>query len=189
MDKIKKALKLFLIFFKIGLFTFGGGYAMISVIEEQLVEKYKYITDEDLAEIIAVAESTPGPIAINSATFIGYKRAGVLGSIFATLGVVLPSFIIIYIISLFFDEFLKIKLVKRAFMGVKCGVGVLIVSAGVKMLSKMNKDKLSFIIFIATALSMLAINIFAINFSSLYFILIGGVVGIVFCLLNKEGKV
>ena len=104
MNKFKNLISLFLIMFKIGLFTFGGGYAMIAIIERELVEKKNLLSHEDFIDIIAVAESTPGPIAVNSATFIGYKQNGVLGSLFATLGVVLPSFIIIYAISLFFEQ-------------------------------------------------------------------------------------
>ncbi|MBQ1988903.1 MAG: chromate transporter, partial [Clostridia bacterium] len=98
-DKLKKALQLFLTFFKIGAFTFGGGYAMIPLIQKEVVEEKKWITDDDILEIIAIAESTPGPIAINSATFVGYRVCGFWGSFFSTLGVVLPSFVIILIIS------------------------------------------------------------------------------------------
>ncbi len=98
MKKLKLYLQLFLDFFKIGLFTFGGGYAMISVISHEIVEKREYITAEEFSTVVAIAESTPGPIAINSATYIGYRRGGIFGSILASLGVVLPSFIIIFII-------------------------------------------------------------------------------------------
>ena len=102
MKKLKILIETFLLFFKIGLFTFGGGYAMISIFEEEFCSKRKYITGSEFLEMIALAESSPGPIAINSATYIGYKRAGFLGSLFATLGVIMPSFLIIYLISLFF---------------------------------------------------------------------------------------
>ena len=121
--------ELFMTFFKIGLFTFGGGYAMISQIKEAVVEKKKWLSDDELMEIITIAESTPGPIAINLATFVGYKRKGVKGSIAATLGVILPSFIILYIISLFLDSFMENKYVAYAFSGIKCAVAFLILKA------------------------------------------------------------
>ena len=124
---MKHLFELFIMFFKIGLFTFGGGYAMISQIKEIIVEKKKWITEEELLEIITIAESTPGPIAINMATYIGYKRKKVLGSLFSTLGVVLPSFIIIFIISLFIEEFMSFKIVKYAFVGINVGVSFLII--------------------------------------------------------------
>ena len=141
MQKLKKLLLLFLTMFKIGLFTFGGGYAMIAIIERELVEKKKWIENEDFIDLIAIAESTPGPLAINSATYIGYKVAGVLGSVFATLGVVLPSFIIIFVISLFFDAFIKLKFVGYAFKGIQACVSYLILSAGIKMLKKLERAK------------------------------------------------
>ena len=100
MKKIKQLFELFCIMFKIGLFTFGGGYAMVGIMENELVERKKLIEHEEFLDLLAIAESTPGPIAINSATYIGYKRCGILGSAFATLGVVLPSFIIIFAIYL-----------------------------------------------------------------------------------------
>ena len=95
---MKKYLELFLTFFKLGLFTFGGGYAMIPSLKEIVVEKKKWLSEEEMLEILAISESTPGPIAINMATFIGYRQKKVLGSVLSTLGVVLPSLIIIYII-------------------------------------------------------------------------------------------
>ena len=119
-------LSLFLTFLKIGLFTFGGGYAMIAQIKETVVQNKKWMTDQELLEVIAIAESTPGPIAINLATYVGYKKRGVLGSALATLGVVIPSLIIIFIISLFLDEFMTNKYVAYAFTGIKCAVAFLI---------------------------------------------------------------
>ncbi len=118
-------LTLFGVFAKIGLFTFGGGYAMLALIEDQCVERKRWLTHDDLAAVTAIAESTPGPIAINCATYTGYRQAGLLGAVCATLGLVLPSFVIIYLISLFFDRFLDIPLVANAFWGIKAGVGVL----------------------------------------------------------------
>ena len=118
---MKKILDLFLSFFKIGLFTFGGGYAMISIIENTCVEKKKWITHDDMMNVTVIAESTPGPIAINCATFVGYKHGKLLGSIAATFGVFLPSFIIIYIISMFLDNFLEIKFIANVFFDVVFG--------------------------------------------------------------------
>ena len=126
---MKMCLKLFWIFFKLGLFTFGGGYAMIPQLKEIIVEKEHFLTEDKMMEIIAIAESTPGPLAINSATFVGYQQKKILGAFFATLGVVLPSLIIIFIISLFFDAFIANKYVAYAFSGIKCAVAFLIIKA------------------------------------------------------------
>ncbi len=198
MQKIKKLLLLFLTMFKIGLFTFGGGYAMIAIIERELVEKKKWIENEDFIDLIAIAESTPGPLAINSATYIGYKVAGVLGSVFATLGVVLPSFIIIFIISLFFDAFIKLKFVGYAFKGIQACVSYLILSAGIKMLKKLKigKNPMAIIMLVLTMACLIAFSLFAINFSTIFYILIGGTIGLIIYLIglcvkrngkNKEG--
>lgn len=170
--------ELFLTFFKIGLFTFGGGYAMISIIEHNCVEKRGWITHDDMMNITVIAESTPGPIAINCATFVGYKRAGLLGAAAATLGVVLPSFIIIYLISLFLNELLEIRAVANAFRGIKLAVGVLIVQAAVNMIKKMKKSALSVSILAASFAAMLLINIFALNFSSISLMLAAAAVSL-----------
>lgn len=155
-DKLKKALNLFLTFFKIGAFTFGGGYAMIPLIQKEVVEEKKWITDEDILEIIAIAESTPGPIAINSATFIGYRICGFWGSFFATLGVVLPSFVIILIISFVLNEFQNIKAVQYAFEGIRAGVLALLIKALWGMYKKTPKNLVSYIVI---ALSFIAVAI------------------------------
>ena len=139
---MKKYLELFLTFFKLGLFTFGGGYAMIPSLKEIVVEKKKWLSEEEMLEILAISESTPGPIAINMATFIGYRQKKVLGSVLSTLGVVLPSLIIIYIISLFFDAFLANEYVASAFIGIKACVAFLITKAGLDMLIKATYDLL-----------------------------------------------
>ena len=125
---MKKYLSLFLTMLKIGLFTFGGGYAMIALLENEFVEKKKYIGKDEFLDMVALAESTPGPIAINSATYLGYQRLGILGSVVATLGVVIPSFVIIFTISLFFDAFLSLTLVEYAFRGIQACVEKLIAS-------------------------------------------------------------
>ena len=146
MNKFKTLIDLFITTFKIGLFTFGGGYAMIAVFENEFVSRKNWIEQEEFTDLIAIAESTPGPIAINSATYIGYKVGGFLGSVFATLGMVLPSLIIIFIISLFFNAFLQIKIVEKAFKGIQACVAFLILSAGVKMFLKSKKNAFSIII-------------------------------------------
>lgn len=171
---------LFATFFKIGLFTFGGGYAMISLIETETVERKKWIAGPDLLNIIAIAESTPGPIAINSATFIGYRVAGVLGSAFATLGVVLPSFVIIFAISFFVQEFLALELVSRAFKGIQAAVTILILRAGLKMIKNLKKNVLSLVIATLSLAATVVISLFDLNFSSVFIILIGAVIGLTY---------
>lgn len=174
---------LFLTFFKTGLFTFGGGYAMIAQIKETVVEQKHWLTEDELLEIIMIAESTPGPIAINLATYVGYRRKGIWGSLCATLGVILPSLVIIYAISLFLDGFIKNKYVAYAFVGIKCAVAFLILKAGVEMLSKMEKKPLPVITFAAIFISMLLLEWFSVSFSSVLLILIGGIFGIFFYVL------
>ena len=188
-DRLKKCLLLFATFFKIGLFTFGGGYAMISLIETETVERKKWIVAPDLLNIIAIAESTPGPIAINSATFIGYRVAGVLGSAFATLGVVLPSFIIIFTISFFVQEFLALKLVARAFKGIQAAVAVLILRAGIKMIKGVKKNVLSLIIAVLALAATVLISMLSLNFSSVFMILIGAAIGLTYySIADKKQK-
>lgn len=154
-SKSKKVFQLFLVFLKIGAFTFGGGYAMIPIIQKEIVENKKWITDDDILEIIAIAESTPGPIAINSATFVGYRVAGFFGAMFATLGVVLPSFVIILLISFVLREFQHIPAVQYAFNGIRAGVLALLIKALVSMYKKAPKGLISYIVmgasFIITA--------------------------------------
>lgn len=155
-DKIKRMLQLFVVFFKIGAFTFGGGYAMIPLISKEVVENKKWITDDDILEIVAIAESTPGPIAINSATFVGYKVCGFWGAFFATLGTVLPSFCIILAISFILSEFQNIKAVQYAFNGIRAGVLALLIKALWTMYKKCPKNAVSYIVmggsFVLTAI-------------------------------------
>ena len=171
--------ELFLSFFKISLFTFGGGYAMISFIEREFVQRLKWISHEEFMEVIAIAESTPGPIAINSATYIGYKKGRVLGSAAATFGVVLPSFVIIYIISLFFDKFLALEYVGHAFRGIQVCVAYLIINAGVKMIKKMDKRPFYVTLFITAVAALEVVALFSFGVSSILFILAGAVCGLV----------
>ena len=172
-------LTLFLTFAKIGLFTFGGGYAMISIIESICVERKNWITHDEMMKVTVIAESTPGPIAINCATFVGYKQKGLAGAITATIGVVLPSFTIIYLISVFLDNFLEITWIANAFKGIRIGVGVLILGVGIKMIGKLKKKLLSYIILGISFIAMLLISLFSWNFSSIAMMLIAAVVSIV----------
>ncbi len=149
-EKLKRAWTLFYVFLKIGAFTFGGGYAMIPLIEREVVERKNWITAEDMLDIIAIAESTPGPIAINTATFVGYKTAGVLGSAAATLGTVLPSFAIICVISAVLAQFRELQAVKFAFEGIRAGVLALIVKALWTMYKKCPKSLFSYIVMAAS---------------------------------------
>lgn len=175
---------LFLTFAKIGLFTFGGGYAMIAMIENNCVERKKWITHEEMMDITVIAESTPGPIAINCATFTGYKKAGFAGALTATLGIVLPSFLVIYLISMFLDNFLELTVIASAFKGIKIAVGILILDAAVTMIRKMQKKKMPRMIMIGSCMVMICINIFAWKFSSISLMLIAAVVSLTIYILN-----
>ena len=184
MKKLKELLSLFLTMFKIGLFTFGGGYAMISIIEREIVEKKKIIDHKEYLDIIAIAESSPGPIAVNTATYVGYKANGVIGSIFSTLGVVLPSFLIVYIISFFFEQFLALEYVGYAFRGIQTCVAFLIISAGIKMLKKLEKSIFNYVMVLIFFIALLVVELFAVNFSTIFFILIGGTIGLTLYLVG-----
>lgn len=185
MNKLKTILKLFVTMFKIGLFTFGGGYVMVTLIENEFVEKKKWLTQDEYYDMLAIAESTPGPIAINSSTYIGYKLAGFLGSLFATIAVCLPSLIIIYLISLFFDKFLEFTLVANAFKGIQVCVSYLIISAGIKMVKKLPKTIFNVTLISATAVVMTVLSLIAVSFSSIFYILIGGAVGLTVFLITS----
>lgn len=184
MKKRKILLDLLLTFMKIGLFTFGGGYAMISIIENNCVERKKWISHDDMMNITVIAESTPGPIAINCATFVGYQQAGFPGSVIATLGIVVPSFIIIFLISLFLDNFLEIAIIANAFKGIKIAVGILILDAAVTMIKKMQKKVFPRVIMIFSFAAMLLINIFSWNFSSINLMLIAAAISFIVFILN-----
>ena len=185
---LKKLLKLFLTYMKIGLFTFGGGYAMIALIEDEIVSKRGWITKEELADIVVIAESTPGPIAINCSTYVGYKIGGFIGSAVATTAVVIPSFVIIYLISLFIEAFLAIELVSYAFYGINCAVGLIIVRTGIKMFKSFKKTPLSLTCFVISVAGLLAVNFFALNFSPIFFVLAGVIIGIIGCIIPKLAK-
>ncbi len=172
MQKFKTCLKLFLVMFKIGLFTFGGGYAMIGLLENELVSRRKWLESDEFLNVVAIAESTPGPVAINAATYVGYKLAGFWGSLSATVAVALPSFSIIFLISLFFDAFLSLKYVAYAFDGIRVCVIFLILSAGVKMLLKLEKTVWNIVVTSVVIAVMVALSVLSIAFSSVWYILI-----------------
>ena len=175
---MKKYINLFLTMLKIGLFTFGGGYAMIALLENEFVEKKRYIEKDEFLDMVAIAESTPGTIAINAATYLGYKHLGLLGSLVATVGVIIPSFCIIFAISLFFDAFLSFTLVEYAFRGIQVCVIYLIFSAGLKMLKQMKKTAFSVTIVSLVVLCMIVFSLFAVKFSTILYILICGCIGL-----------
>jgi chromate transporter len=183
-EKFKKCIELFLMFFKIGAFTFGGGYAMIPLIEREIIEKKKYIEKSDLLDIIAISESTPGPIAVNTATFVGYQTAGFLGAIFSTLGVVVPSFVIIFILSFIINRINDFKVIRYAFFGIRAGVVALIIKALISMGKQCPKNILSYVI---VSLAFLAVAIFKINV--LIIIIASALVGLaVFLICDNKKK-
>ena len=184
MNRLKMCLTLFLTMLKIGLFTFGGGYAMITLLENEFVSKRKWLGNDEFVNIVAIAESTPGPIAINSATYVGYKMAGFWGSLAATVAVCIPSFVIIYLISLFFDAFMQLKYVAYAFEGIQVCVIFLIFSAGVKMFIKLPKTPFNIITFIAAAACMITLSVLAVSFSSVYYVLISAALALAVYLIT-----
>lgn len=155
-----RVLRLFLTFLRIGAFTFGGGYAMIPLIQKEIVEQKKWMTDEEILEIVAISESTPGPIAINAATFVGWRVAGFFGALAATVGVVLPSFVIISVLSFVLKEFSELRAVRYAFFGIRAGVLALIVKALWSMFKQCPKDLVSCLLM---ALAFLAVAVFSVN--------------------------
>jgi chromate transporter len=171
-------LDLFLTFARIGLFTFGGGYAMIAFMERSCVEGKRWISHDELMDITVIAESTPGPIAINCATYVGYKQKGLAGAVAATVGIVLPSFCIILVISAFLDDFLKIAWVAHAFRGIKIAVGILIFDAAAKMICRMPKKPLPLAVMGGAFCAMMLINIFALRISSITLMLIAAILSL-----------
>ena len=182
-----RILVLFLTFMKIGAFTFGGGYAMIPIIEEEVAKKRRWVSDIEILDIIAISESTPGPIAVNTATYVGYKVSGILGSIFATLGLAIPSFVIIFVISFFYKDFMQWKPMIAIFRGLKVGVILLLISALFKLKKGVKVNFISVLLFVLALCAMLAFTIFNVNFRylSLCLILLGIIVGLVLTALGK----
>ena len=179
-------IELFLTFAKIGLFTFGGGYAMISMIENACVENKKWISHDDMMNITVIAESTPGPIAINCATFVGYKQKGLIGAIAATMGIVFPSFAIIYLIAILMDDFLEITVIANAFKGIKLAVGILILDAALKMIQKMQRKPIPIAIMVCAATLMMITNIFSLKLSSVILVLAAGIVSL--CIFKMKQR-
>ena len=171
-------LELFLAFAKTGLFTIGGGYAMIAIIEDAVVTQKKWMTHDEMMELLVIAESTPGPIAINCATYVGDKQRGMLGAAAATLGMVLPSLVIIYAISMFLDNFLEIGIIASAFRGMKVGVGVVILNAGANMMKKPMKKPLSRALLFFGLAAMLLVNFLSLNISTIALMLTAGLISL-----------
>lgn len=180
---------IFLSMLKIGCFAFGGGYAIIALLENEFISKRNWIDHDEFLDVVAIAESTPGPIAINVATYIGYKLKGFVGAVVATVGMCLPSFIIMYIVSLFYEQFMEITLVAAAFKGIQICVVYLIASAGLKMLKKMKKTPLNIIVYATTCVAMIVCSLLDVHISSVVFIFLAGVVGLtVFFIKTKKAK-
>jgi chromate transport protein chrA len=181
---------LFFTFFKIGLFTFGGGYAMIALLEEEFIQRRKWLDKDEFLDMTAIAESTPGPVAINSATYLGYKLAKVPGAATATVAVCLPSFLIIYAISLFFEQFTQLTVIANAFKGIQVCVIYLIFSAGVRMLKALDKSPFATGLLAAVMLVMVGLSLAGVSVSSILLILLSGAAGVAAWLIGrrKEGK-
>lgn len=185
---MKKIWELFANFFKIGLFTFGGGYAMLPLIEDLCVEKKGWITHEEMMTVTVIAESTPGPVAINCSTYVGKKQGGLAGALAATFGVVLPSFLIIFLISLFLENFLEITLVANAFRGIRIAVGLLILQAGLRMIRQLEKDVLAWTLLIGAGLALLAADVFGLPISTIVILLAAALISLaVFFAARKKG--
>lgn len=190
---MKKYFTLFFTMLKIGLFTFGGGYAMIALLENELIRKKQWLEEDEFMDMVAIAESTPGPVAVNAATYVGYKIGGTAGALLSTLAVCIPSFAIIYVISLYFGRFLSVAWVNAAFRGIQVCVAFLILSAGWKLFKKMRKNAFNLIVFSATAVCTLAFSLFSVKFSSVFYVLIGAALGICvyligLCRAKKAGE-
>ena len=189
-QEVKSLETLFFTFFKIGLFTFGGGYAMIALLEEEFIQRRKWLDKDEFLDMTAIAESTPGPVAINSATYLGYKLAKVPGAATATVAVCLPSFLIIYAISLFFEQFTRLTVIANAFKGIQVYVIYLIFSAGVRMLKALDKSPFATGVFAAVMLVMVGLSLAGVSVSSILLILLSGAAGVAAWLIGrrKEGK-
>ena len=189
-QEVKSLETLFFTFFKIGLFTFGGGYAMIALLEEEFIQRRKWLDKDEFLDMTAIAESTPGPVAINSATYLGYKLAKVPGAAPATVAVCLPSFLIIYAISLFFEQFTQLTVIANAFKGIQVCVIYLIFSAGVRMLKALDKSPFATGVFAAVMLVMVGLSLAGVSVSSILLILLSGAAGVAAWLIGrrKEGK-
>ncbi len=166
--------ELFRVFFRVGILTFGGGYAMLPILRREVVENRPWCTDEELADYYAVGQCTPGIIAVNTATFVGYKLGGIPGGIFATLSLVLPSLLIILVIAAVLQNFAEYALVKNAFAGIRVAVTALVLNAVLKLFKSAVVDKLTLCVFIAV---LLAVVIFGV--SPVVVVLAAGLLGVV----------
>ena len=175
----KNLIKLFLTFLKLGVFSIGGGPTMLTLLQGELVEKKKWISNDELVEMTAIAESTPGPIAINLATYLGYKKGGFFGALLATLGVIITPFVLMFCISLFLENILSFEAVRYAFMGVKVGVVFLLLKVSFTLVKSLKKDWFGTLLLISITIAMVLFTIFAINFSAIYFILLGAILGLI----------
>ena len=188
---MKTLINLFLVFARIGGFTFGGGYAMLALLDHTCVEEKKWLTSEEFSDLTVIAESTPGPIAINCSTYAGYKKAGILGAAVSTLGMVLPSFIILLLISLFFENILAYPVIAKAFRGIRVAVALLILRAGYKMalnMLKSTKTKLSCLLFVIIFFGIsLFLSLLNIRISTIWLILTAGLFGFFLYGIREKG--
>lgn len=185
---MRKVVTLFLSFFKIGIFTFGGGYAMIALLKNEFVSKKQWITDDEFLDMAAIAESTPGPIAINCATYIGCRTAGFGGALASTIAVCIPSFAIIYLISSFFENFLELSYVSYALDGIQACVVYLILSAATQMIKGARKTLFNMVLGIMVFVTMLAFSVLSVDFSTVFYILICGMMGVAAYLIQLRRR-
>ena len=174
-------ISLFLVFLFIGAYNFGGGYAMLPMLQKEVVENRKWATEQELLDYYAVGQATPGIIAVNTATFVGYKEKGVIGAMFATFGVVFPSLVIIMSIAGFIDNFSDLKVVQHAFSGIRIAVGVLILNALIKLVKGSVKDILGIILFVATFIASSFLDI-----SVVYIVIAAALIGIISDFVNRK---
>ena len=188
-NTLKNLVNLFLTFFKLGIFSIGGGPTMLTLLQGELVEKKRWITNDELMEMTAIAESTPGPIAINLATYLGYKKGGFFGALLSTLGVVITPFVLMFCISLFLENILSYEAIKYAFMGVKVGVVFLLLKISFTLVKSLKKDWFGILLLCTVTIAMVLFTIFAINFSAIYFILLGAILGLlVYGIIPKKRR-
>lgn len=186
MKKENSLLKLFLTCLKVGLFAFGGGYAIIALLENEFLEKRNWIAEDEFSNIVAIAESTPGPIAVNAATYIGYKLKGFIGSLVATLGVCLPAFILMLLVSVFYDRFMEISVINSAFKGIQICVIFIIGKMGFKMLRKMKRTAFNITAFVLTFILVIITSVFVIPVSSVVFIFVCALSGLILHLIKTR---
>ena len=188
-NSLKNLLNLFLTFFKLGIFAIGGGPTMLTLLQGELVEKKGWLSNDELMEMTAIAESTPGPIAINLATYLGYKRGGFFGALLSTLGVIITPFTLMFVISLFLEKFLSFEAVKYAFMGVKVGVVFLLLKVSITLIKSLKKDWFGILLLTTVTIAMVIITILSVKFSAIYFILLGAVLGLlVYGIIPKKRR-